>query len=188
MIVGLILGMEYIHSQKVIHRDLKPGNLLLDERGRLYIGDFGTARVIGNHCGSSTGGTGTWGYMSPEVAGGESQTDKVDVFSFGCLLYEILFGRKWYTATATEGIFRQAREDVRPEIPDDSVHSVVKEVIQRCWASNPELRPSFSEIFAMLKGAKFPLFPEVDVDAVEAFIREVHEQASNPVGLPSRKP
>jgi serine/threonine protein kinase len=88
MIVGLVLAMKYVHSKGVIHRDLKPGNLLIDNWFHLRICDFGTAiwadhgtiKVIGTPC-----------YMAPEDFSNAPPTKSVDVFAFGLILYELNF-------------------------------------------------------------------------------------------------
>lgn len=85
--LDLARGLNYLHSQKIVHRDVKAENMLLDRKHRtLKIADFGVARV--EAASEMTGQTGTLGYMAPEVLQGHSYNRKCDVYSFGILLWE----------------------------------------------------------------------------------------------------
>jgi hypothetical protein len=109
IIVGTAVGMEHMHSHHVIHRDLKPGNILIGGDGLARIGDFGSTKFT--DLGWTTTQTGTIGtllYMSPEVVNGESATEKVDVYAFGLILYEILF-----TSGPTESVGANTASPVR---------------------------------------------------------------------------
>lgn len=89
-------GMAYAHAQGVIHRDLKPDNILIDEMGEAKISDFGLARsLIGEHNLTQTGNTvGTPNYMSPEQLQGEPLDHRCDIYSFGILAYEGCSGKR----------------------------------------------------------------------------------------------
>jgi serine/threonine protein kinase len=171
MIVGIILGMKYLHSQSVIHRDLKPANILLDVSGRVRIGDFGLA-------GEDTGlwsrpGAGTALYMAPEILlFGETPTKKVDVFGFGLILYELLFGTKVFPNDVTErDLMKMQEHGIRPPIPEN-VDYQVREMIEACWAMNPEDRPSFEDLFEVSDLFDFAFYEDVDSESVRRFIDE----------------
>ncbi|URD95311.1 STYKc [Musa troglodytarum] len=82
-------GLSYLHSQKIVHRDVKTENMLLDGRGNLKIADSGVARVEAQNPRDMTGQTGTLGYMAPEVFDGKPYTRKCDAYIFGICLWEI---------------------------------------------------------------------------------------------------
>lgn len=81
-------GMEYLHSQGVIHRDLKSNNLLLNDEMRVKVADFGTS-CLETQCRESKGNTGTYRWMAPEMIKEKPCTRKVDVYSFGIVLWEL---------------------------------------------------------------------------------------------------
>jgi serine/threonine-protein kinase len=87
-------GLAYAHSRGVIHRDIKPSNVLLDDESRPYLGDFGLAKLVNSEAAASKSGTimGTPAYMSPEQLRGDPIDFRADVYSMGCLLYEMLTG------------------------------------------------------------------------------------------------
>jgi eukaryotic-like serine/threonine-protein kinase len=118
-------GLAHAHEQGVVHRDLKPGNVLFDSEGRAKIADFGIARIQGVDTLTDAGTIlGTAAYISPEQVRAEECTPATDVYSFGVLLYEMLTGRLPFEAdTATElaAMHRDAEptpvKKVRPDAP-----------------------------------------------------------------------
>jgi serine/threonine-protein kinase TNNI3K len=176
LVTGFVAGMRYVHKNHVIHRDLKPANLLIDGNGRLRIGDFGTCRLDDPTL-SQTGGVGTCHYMSPEVIQGGVQTEKVDVFAFGLILYEIILGEKVFPGTNEFAIKQQIVSGTRPEIERGRIPVSLRNLIMRCWSARPEERPTFDEILENLDEVQFqifrPKFDDVDASAVRRFISEV---------------
>ncbi|MDX6660881.1 MAG: eukaryotic-like serine/threonine-protein kinase, partial [Solirubrobacteraceae bacterium] len=117
-------ALDAAHEQGVVHRDVKPGNLLLDDRGRLAVVDFGIARVALSDELTVTGQVlGTASYMSPEQVRGERVTAASDVYSLGVVAHRLLTGRRPFSAVNFAG---QARAHV-------------EEDPARASASNPEL-------------------------------------------------
>lgn len=82
-------GMQYLHAQGILHRDLKSENLLLDEEMCVKVADFGIS-CLESQCGSAKGFTGTYRWMAPEMMNEKHHTKKVDVYSFGIILWELL--------------------------------------------------------------------------------------------------
>ena len=97
-IIGLALqiceGLHEAHNQDIVHRDIKPGNIVIDRKGRAKILDFGLATVKGINKVTKTGSTlGTVNYMSPEQTRGEELDNRSDIFSFAVVLYEMITGK-----------------------------------------------------------------------------------------------
>lgn len=90
----LLMGLQYIHNNRIIHRDIKPENLVFDERGYLFITDFGIARTWATENSKDT--SGTPGYMAPEVMFRQNHSYPADYFAVGIILYELIVGRRPY--------------------------------------------------------------------------------------------
>jgi serine/threonine protein kinase len=172
MIVGIIQGMIYVHSNDVVHGDLKPSNILLDDKYRIHICDFGKSAL--DICGiETTEVLGTFAYKAPETFEECDTTTKVDIFAFGLILYEILVGRSVFPKDATLVRICELHESgYRPIIPT-SVCGAVANVIERCWARDPNDRPCFEEIFAMLEESGFPFFEDISSEVVAGFMSSV---------------
>jgi serine/threonine protein kinase len=168
-IFGLVLGMEFAHSRGTIHRDLKPSNLLVDRMYHLRISDFDTGK---SNYGRSlqTQQIGTPVYMAPEMYRNEDYDTTVDVFSFGLILYEIIFDQSVFSRLLTPlALMKMVLNNVRAEIPD-GVDPWVSNLIQRCWNGAPANRPSFAIIAKLLMEKKCQLFPGVKWDEVRTFV------------------
>jgi serine/threonine protein kinase len=94
--------MEFIHSQGMVYRDLKYANILLDAVGRIRLGDFGSTKFIKGAIPLSGNYQGTIQYQAPEIYGEDPYTQKVDVFSFSLVLYEILVGYPVFSPKLSE--------------------------------------------------------------------------------------
>jgi serine/threonine-protein kinase len=90
IICGIVLGMRFMHSRGFIHQDLKPSNILINDKGRVVIGDFGSSRNV--NADITPVGAGTLQYAAPELGEEVDWTSRVDVYSFGLILYELLVG------------------------------------------------------------------------------------------------
>ena len=146
--VGLALqacrGLEHAHAAGLVHRDVKPQNLLLRTDGTLKIADFGIARAA-ESTGLTQAGTilGTAAYLSPEHALGEEVTSAADIYSLGAVLYELLTGRPPYEFDSlAELAAKQAAGPIAPvsEIAP-GVPRQVEDAVMRSLARNPDYRP-----------------------------------------------
>eukprot|EP00250_Pteridium_aquilinum_P006013 c1600_g1_i1 orf=412-1587(+) len=145
-------GMEYLHSFGVIHRDLKSDNLLISDKS-IKIADFGVARIEVQTEGM-TPETGTYRWMAPEMIQRRSYNNKVDVYSFGIVLWELITGSlPFQNMTAVQAAFAVVNRGTRPEIPTDCAPALAQ-IMTSCWDANPEVRPAFSEVVRLLEEAQ----------------------------------
>lgn len=143
-------GMNYLHQNNIIHRDLKAANLLMDENEVVKVADFGVARVKAQS-GIMTAETGTYRWMAPEVIEHKPYDHKADVFSFGIVLWELLTGKLPYEyLTPLQAAVGVVQKGLRPTIPKNSQPKLA-ELLERCWQQDPALRPDFSEIIEILQ-------------------------------------
>ncbi|PKI78657.1 hypothetical protein CRG98_000882 [Punica granatum] len=143
-------GMNYLHQNNIIHRDLKAANILMDEHEVAKVADFGVARVKAQ-TGVMTAETGTYRWMAPEVIEHKPYDHKADVFSFGIVLWELLTGKLPYEyLTPLQAAVGVVQKGLRPIIPKNT-HPKLVELLERCWQQDPTLRPDFSEIIEILR-------------------------------------
>ncbi|KAK9690698.1 hypothetical protein RND81_09G148100 [Saponaria officinalis] len=143
-------GMNYLHQNNIIHRDLKAANLLMDENEVVKVADFGVARVKAQS-GVMTAETGTYRWMAPEVIEHKPYDHKADVFSFAIVLWEMLSGKLPYDyLTPLQAAVGVVQKGLRPTIPKNC-HPKFAELLEKCWQQDPALRPNFSEIIPILQ-------------------------------------
>ncbi|CAI9104762.1 OLC1v1003512C1 [Oldenlandia corymbosa var. corymbosa] len=143
-------GMNYLHQNNIIHRDLKAANLLMDENEVVKVADFGVARVKAQ-TGVMTAETGTYRWMAPEVIEHKPYDHKADVFSFGIVVWELLTGKLPYEyLTPLQAAIGVVQKGLRPTIPKHTPTKLA-ELLERCWQQDPALRPDFSEIIETLQ-------------------------------------
>ncbi|XWS29146.1 hypothetical protein CRYUN_Cryun24cG0003300 [Craigia yunnanensis] len=143
-------GMNYLHQNNIIHRDLKTANLLMDENQVVKVADFGVARVQ-SQSGVMTAETGTYRWMAPEVIEHKPYDHKADVFSFAIALWELLTGELPYALlTPLQAAVGVVQKSLRPTIPKNT-HPRLGELLERCWQQDPTQRPNFSEIIDILQ-------------------------------------
>ncbi|KAI4346291.1 hypothetical protein L6164_007206 [Bauhinia variegata] len=153
-------GMAYVHGLGLIHRDLKSDNLLIFGDKSIKIADFGVARIEVQTEGM-TPETGTYRWMAPEMIQHRPYTQKVDVYSFGIVLWELITGMlPFQNMTAVQAAFAVVNRNVRPIIPNDCL-PVLREIMTRCWDPNPDVRPPFAEIVGMLENAETEIMTTV---------------------------
>lgn len=150
-------GLVYLHSKEIIHRDIKSGNLLIDEGGSIKLGDFGLSKL--HTGGASTGGTaslvGTYQFMAPELLDGHPQyTTAVDVYSFGVVCWECLTRKEPFHGLSPMQIVAALLRGERPEIEGDAVIDLPQEYVnlmRRCWDADARRRPSMTEAASTLE-------------------------------------
>jgi serine/threonine protein kinase len=171
---GIVLGMRFIHSRCFVHRDLKPSNILINEHGHTLIADFGCGIDENTDRTISTDG-GTVFYAAPEQFVEDQATNKVDVFSFGLILCEILTGRQVFNEDfSIREVIQAITKGHMPPIPT-KVLPAIKELISRCWSLNASDRPSFDHILLEFEKAQFRIVPDADCEAVREYVRGVRD-------------
>ena len=152
---GVCRGLVHAHAHGIIHRDLKPGNVWLSADGTAQIGDFGLAVAFEQSRLTMQGMlVGTVAYMPPEQALGGEVTPKADLYSLGCMLYELITGRPPFVSDNPTAVISQHinTPPVAPSWLSDSCPESLEEVVLRLLAKDPAERPaSAAEVLAALE-------------------------------------
>jgi len=161
LLKGLTAALDYAHAQGVIHRDIKPGNILLHSRRseipldkpltndvEAIVTDFGLVRIA--HAATQTASgmvSGTPAYMSPEQASGEKTDHRTDIYSLGVVLYEMLAGRVPFEADSTMSVLYMQIHNAPPPIP--GISPDVQAIMNRALKKNPDERYQTSSEMAV---------------------------------------
>ncbi|XP_008648707.1 serine/threonine-protein kinase STE20 isoform X2 [Zea mays] len=159
--MDVAFGMEYLHGKNIVHFDLKSDNLLVNlrdpQRPICKVGDLGLSKV---KCQTliSGGVRGTLPWMAPELLNGSSSlvSEKVDVFSFGIVMWELLTGEEPYAELHYGAIIGGiVNNTLRPPVPE-SCDPQWRSLMERCWSAEPSERPSFTEVGKSLRAMASP--------------------------------
>lgn len=145
-------ALQYLHSYKIIHRDIKLENVLMDKNGHVKLGDFGFATVklddekFDHFCGTPQ-------FVAPEIIIANDFSYKSDMYAFSILTYEIYFNRDPYPNESDEDIYKRVLANKRPPIPSTCPDEITK-LIRFCWMHKPEDRYGATQAVEVLEKLK----------------------------------
>uniref|UniRef100_A0A7S0VJ15 Protein kinase domain-containing protein n=1 Tax=Hemiselmis tepida TaxID=464990 RepID=A0A7S0VJ15_9CRYP len=164
--IELARALNFLHMcvPCILHRDLKPGNLLLTQEGHLKVSDFGLSKIIDKSTKGEyvmTGVTGTLRYMAPEVMRSEVYNEKVDIYSYGMVLWYMCTGERPLLGANQKTFLNAAlhREHLRPDLRPIK-YKPMADLMEDCWAGNADDRPAASEIVERLSQMQLPSNPK----------------------------
>ena len=153
----IALGMAYLYSKGVEHRDLKSLNVLLDGALRCKVTDFGLGKseslnTVATQSTMGGGAKGTPTYMAPELLQSNIFTEKGDVYAYGMIVFEVLTGElPWSGINQMQIMMQVCVQKERPPVPVSAPSDLVA-LMERCWAHEPDARPTFAKVKAELRG------------------------------------
>ena len=154
---GVASAMRYLHEKlSIVHRDLKPANVMLNQNMEPVVGDFGLAKMMTKMMMRQTQKAGSPVYMAPELMCSREYTNKVDVYSFGILCYELLSeSLAFEEITNIPDLIRIVVRGNRPNLNNTKISISFRDLISKCWKDDADKRPSFRDIVRDLRSDQF---------------------------------
>jgi NIMA (never in mitosis gene a)-related kinase len=160
--IQLSIGIQALHRNNILHRDLKSANVFLSNKNMIKIGDLGVAKLLAATRAMAKTQIGTPYYVSPELWKNKPYNAKSDIWALGCLLYEMVVGKPPFDSNDMRGLARKVMRGVYPPISSHYSQDI-KDVITKLLAVNPAHRPSIDDVLQMPQVlARMKLLPPTD--------------------------
>jgi eukaryotic-like serine/threonine-protein kinase len=204
---GILQALDYAHRHQIVHRDMKPENVLISDEGQVKVADFGIARLLDD---TGVGGTatktgttvGTPQYMSPEQVASSKVDGRSDLYSAGIVFYELVVGQPPFTATDADGPFTLMAKHVQappkpPSVFKPGLNPELEEVILKSISKRPEDRYQsgleFDEAMSRVADQMCPgwtrsLEPGADLSRMVPRVTPAYPTPSTPVGMAIAQP
>src|ERR1041385_5554980 len=175
-LLDISIGLNTLHNNNLIHQDFHPGNLLFNNEKALLITDFGLCNQT-NQSSQSIDIYGVMPYVAPEVLKGKPYTKAADIYSFGMIMYFVATGCQPFSNCAhNQNLVIQICNGIRPEINKQEVPECYIDLMKKCWNSDPNNRPSISEIEDLIR--KFYYSDDDKIE--EQFVKAEKYRKENP--------
>ena len=169
----VLKGLEFLHSHKQLHRDIKPGNILLNSDGAVKLSDFGISKSLDNTANICDTFVGTATYMSPERAVGHDYSFTADVWSFGMVLYEMATGHHPFPSTSSFPVlFDCLCSKPEPRLSSSSSPQL-SDLVRLCLQRDPLKRPSVSQLLGHEFFHRLNESPDI-MDSFRLWLRAPH--------------
>ncbi len=165
----LCSALSLFHQQDIVHRDIKPDNIMLDDSMNVYLSDFGLAKMLWDTTEPDDEGvTGSPPYMAPEQIRGEALTPQTDIYALGIIIYELLAGKHPYAGTKLSTMLAKHLKEELPPLPVFNAHQEpipqnVNAIIARATAKEPHLR--YKNVLEIAQDLRQAMLGNFDMDA-----------------------
>ena len=176
-IYGIVLGMRYLHRHGILHRDLKPDNIVLDSHYYPKITDFGVSKIFENDILQTNSFVTTPLYMAPEILNSKPYSFKADVYAFSFILYEIFSNQailSVFPCQTLPQLMAKVTSGERPPIKYIKYEDQI-ELLKNCWSDNPDERYSFDQIYEYLENHPNIIHSPVDQQEFQNYLLKFDE-------------
>ena len=176
IIIGICLGIKEIHDNNIIHRDLKPENIFLNEDNEIKIGDFGISKQLEVNDGYAYSTIGSNYYMAPEIIKGEKYNNKIDIWSFGCIIYELLTLNICFKDKSLFGFINKITKEKHGNIDLNKYDIKCQELIDLLLKKDYINRPNINEAYNFIKFQIKNINIKININEKDINIQRIKEK------------